>query len=763
MEQQRSRGGVHHRPGVRTGLRSWRRDGLALIALFAVAAGACDRAEEVTRPLDLEVIEPAGPVNIIIENGNGHFFFLPPVDRPQSNGEFNPNLATDVEICEWNRAFAGDSDPLTDPCVSVLESFGTSEIAVQLNAEQYKVNWHIRRTSGIQLGQLYAIRVLASGVPLGSAEVVIGRNGRQARQFASSLGGGVIPLNRNQTLPIKYRIEYGLFCESDCVEVAVSNEDGGTVTNPGEDVGATFPPDFLPEGTEDVTVIVEEIELEPGEQCLGDIAVLTTSGRCIRFDTEPRLDDDFEEDVVVGICPDDSDVPTGVDPANFMIHRFDPANAGQGVDELPGAAAPFLDCSGFNISLLDGGPFSRFANAGWTALKRLIGPAPLSARDEGFGGVTSRFSYFQWALPIDIVAASPTSQTAAPGQSVADPTVQVLTAHNHGGAPQVPAPDQDVTFEFLDPAGTSLGTVTVQSDGTGYASVPWTLTSDLGTHTVVASAFNAADVVFTAEAALFADSYEVLSASWTSSTSPAGTANAWHRLDPSGIANAAVADGYVSLPSGTSSALLPAAIDGNNAAWFGAVGGSATTGNYMGAAATSQGSGSGGTSTAPQTGTFTSPAFSVPTGTGNVYLSFQTWWVIESVNPASFDVMTVSIKDANGQVTALGSLNPQSDPQGGAPATPLTSGGFDQPPVWTTVTVDVSAFAGQQVQLLFEFDTRDALYNGFRGWLVDDVQLTLAQSSAGAILSDRTAGASAGSGGGSNGLNPVPVKSVRQP
>ena len=40
------------------------------------------------------------------------------------------------------------------------------------------------------------------------------------------------------------------------------------------------------------------------------------------------------------------------------------------------------------------------------------------------------------------------------------------------------------------------------------------------------------------------------------------------------------------------------------------------------------------------------------------------------------------------------------------------------------VTQDVTAFRGKTVRLFFTFDTRDVLFNGFRGWLIDNVSVT---------------------------------------
>ncbi len=42
------------------------------------------------------------------------------------------------------------------------------------------------------------------------------------------------------------------------------------------------------------------------------------------------------------------------------------------------------------------------------------------------------------------------------------------------------------------------------------------------------------------------------------------------------------------------------------------------------------------------------------------------------------------------------------------------------------------AFRGKSISLVFSFDTRDASYNGFRGWLIDSVSMTDVALSAGA-------------------------------
>lgn len=468
---------------------------LAALFLVTTAMVACQDSD-LTEP-DGPRLEPGTPDAEIVEQGNGHFFFLPPLDDEEQNGTFNPGLLTRVEVCLWDRNAATDDDDGTDPCVSVLESFDAAEITVATDDEEYHVNWDIRGTDP-DLGDLLAIRVLTAGIQLGYAEIVVGRNMRDARNAAADIGGDVIPLVRNQTLPIKYRAEFGIFCANPdgCVEETVTDDEGGTVINEEEDAGVELESGALPPGTDAVVVFIEEIELDEGEECIEDIGVLTTTGRCIRISTAPKLTQDFEEDVIVGICVDP---PADFD--KYQIHRFDPDKPGDQVEALPSAAALFLDCAGFNVSLRDAGPIGRMAHAGWRTLKRVFAPTPLVASDEGFGGTASRLSFFQWAKPVTLTATSSQAQTAVAGDPVADdPAVLVLTAHNDGNDPPEPVDDHPVTFEFFDVGGVSLGTTVVLSDVNGLASVPWTLSGNLGIQTVEVTGFNAGPVVFEAEA-----------------------------------------------------------------------------------------------------------------------------------------------------------------------------------------------------------------------------------------------------------------------
>ena len=160
---------------------------------------------------------------------------------------------------------------------------------------------------------------------------------------------------------------------------------------------------------------------------------------------------------------------------------------------------------------------------------------------------------------------------------------------------------------------------------------------------------------------------------------------------------------------------LPTPFAGSFSAWYG----QELTGNYIG---TQAGNNLGGTSTEPNFGSLVSPLFTVPDVPG-IELRFRTWWEIESVNPTTFDLMQVRLNagGAPGAGTLLRQLNPTTDPGTSSSALPYTSAGFNTAPAWKEIAVDLSAYRGQTAHLRFVFSTGDILYNGFRGWIVDEV------------------------------------------
>ena len=122
-------------------------------------------------------------------------------------------------------------------------------------------------------------------------------------------------------------------------------------------------------------------------------------------------------------------------------------------------------------------------------------------------------------------------------------------------------------------------------------------------------------------------------------------------------------------------------------------------------------------------------------------LDFKTWFEVESVDIAKgmYDQMEVGfIPSANATLYAIdGSsydvvadqyykldlLNPDYEPAVQSGSVPYSSAGVDAAPKWLDVTLPVEQLAGQTVQFVFTFNSKDSLYNGFRGWGVDGVSI----------------------------------------
>jgi Carboxypeptidase regulatory-like domain len=115
----------------------------------------------------------------------------------------------------------------------------------------------------------------------------------------------------------------------------------------------------------------------------------------------------------------------------------------------------------------------------------------------------------------------------------------------------------------------------------------------------------------------------------------------------------------------------------------------------------------------------------------NATLSFWTWWEIEGKAPATgYDIMDISVStnpnDLTPIWTSLGHLNPVDDPiQSPASSNEsYTSGGYNTPGQWVQHNIDISQFVGKKIQVRFEFDAGDNKYNGYRGWIIDDVGIS---------------------------------------
>lgn len=134
----------------------------------------------------------------------------------------------------------------------------------------------------------------------------------------------------------------------------------------------------------------------------------------------------------------------------------------------------------------------------------------------------------------------------------------------------------------------------------------------------------------------------------------------------------------------------------------------------------------GGNSFDMHSGSLTSPLFETA-GLGHISFSFWTWWEVECIDINAFDMMYIEVS-TNAGVTwdTLHWLNPPySRLSGWEHWQSYSSGGYLSPGMWIRWIYFLDPiYVGHDIMLRFEFDTRDNLYNGFRGWFIDDVYVS---------------------------------------
>ncbi len=212
--------------------------------------------------------------------------------------------------------------------------------------------------------------------------------------------------------------------------------------------------------------------------------------------------------------------------------------------------------------------------------------------------------------------------------------------------------------------------------------------------------------------------------------------NMWHiHTAGENIINEAYSDGFVRLaPNDTSAGAVPDPIEGIQAYWYGSKivdPAGSVQGNFIDTQYTADSANSGGTSSETNnSGWLTSPVIDLSSATGDLSLTFRTFWEIESVNPNSdgFDLMTIEASNNGGTTwTPIARLNPLSDPaslQNRDPI-PFSNTGYNSAPIWSQQElIQLLDIAGSsEVMIRFSFNTVDELYNGFRGWMIDDIKI----------------------------------------
>jgi hypothetical protein len=213
----------------------------------------------------------------------------------------------------------------------------------------------------------------------------------------------------------------------------------------------------------------------------------------------------------------------------------------------------------------------------------------------------------------------------------------------------------------------------------------------------------------------FFDNFENGVGDWTAQ----GFFNLIENAQNTKILNPDINPALITLPDDGS---LPSAYSGKGMWWFG----EKATGTFIGSdfKNINQAPKNGGTSTKIQTGVLISPPINLE-NVQKAQLRFKTWWEIEGVDVDRYDLMYVEIS-TNGGTSYVGlghgTINPLNDVNGEFFKS-YSSGGLGLPGVWLDQLFDLSEYTGKVVQIRFRFNSRDNLYNGFRGWLIDDVSV----------------------------------------
>jgi len=130
-------------------------------------------------------------------------------------------------------------------------------------------------------------------------------------------------------------------------------------------------------------------------------------------------------------------------------------------------------------------------------------------------------------------------------------------------------------------------------------------------------------------------------------------------------------------------------------------------------------------------------------------LTFNSWFEVESVDVAKYQydqlnvgfIIPSSENDGKAEVTVYNSngdaitvktdtyypldkLNPEYEPSVQNANVPYSSAGVGVMPVWKTYQVPADGLAGYKVKFVFDFNSMDSLFNGFRGWGIDNVKVT---------------------------------------
>jgi hypothetical protein len=441
---------------------------LAVVAFGALAA--CRDLQRISAPGRVSADFSDGTVS----SGNPHFFFLPPlVSMPAFSGTFNPQLRPVVEICQLN------VDASNVPLGCNLTLPGTGIVQLDLVNQQYWVNWD---TGALGVGLLTSapflfyriqVRVALGGRVVGFADVAVGPNGGALKNLTT---GGYVGLVAGSTLPIKFRLERGAFCQTtDCFEGTVGTAGGTFVTSTGL-AGTLFPSGAL---NQDVLLVIDRVDQQP---CV-PVDVPQFKG-CYRFSADPRPPQ-FNLPVVVGMCVNAGGLSH---VQHDLLHIFQ-SDPGLPVRTLLNVPAPFLPC---DPGHLIGSRLPRGLRELARLLDHILLPTTLHAAHLGVGGSTGSYSVFGWGLPAQLSVNDGDNQAAVVGSAVA--TAPSVVVKDSSGTAVAGA---TVTFTVASGGGSITNPVVVTGTD-GIARVgSWTVGPQAGRNTLTATTVGAANSVVT--------------------------------------------------------------------------------------------------------------------------------------------------------------------------------------------------------------------------------------------------------------------------
>ncbi|MEQ9400720.1 MAG: filamin/ABP280 repeat domain-containing protein [Longimicrobiales bacterium] len=252
-----------------------------LVAACSDPAVQSDPAPEIPDHL----LQPAlDIVDGLHNDGNPHFFFLPPISSVKSasfDGTADGTLRPTVEICPRNAA--GDGCAGAPALARFTRDTGPNRDRVKVDGnDEYFVHWRMNDHRP-ETGAVYRIRVTLHDREIGHVDVVTLRQ-RDIKAYVPSPAGDVVPISDNGAFRIAFRLEEGavesLFCDfdgdgdvEDCdIGVETAGDGQPTVvtvrTNDGSGTVAVITaPDavFIDENGAPVgqVVVAAEVELRP--------------------------------------------------------------------------------------------------------------------------------------------------------------------------------------------------------------------------------------------------------------------------------------------------------------------------------------------------------------------------------------------------------------------------------------------------------------------------------------------------------------------